>query len=223
MRLPHNKHNLLSLEEEISRLECPVRCPGFRGVRSGVRVSEMDIWFGHLFGFYCVLSSGQWIHESPHFSFFKRPGPMNLSGFLKWCLVVNTCVHLISDPSSLILMSLYEDNMRICSYQQVSYTFGFESWGYGLFHDVIVCEYNFTLNFSESHGHEWDRRNNLIIPARWPQIWTRIKILRHILRFVDGSNGINRVRIKIHWESNCHFASHVYCCKTHVCIFKHVY
>jgi len=59
--------------------------------------------------------------------------------------VVNTCVHIILRPSSLILMGLYEDNMKICSYQQVGCTFGFESRWYGLFHDV----------FSDNTGMNW--------------------------------------------------------------------
>ena len=79
---------------------------------------------------------------------------MDLFGFLEWCLVVNTYVHVISCPSSLILMGLYEDNMTIRTYQQVGCTFGFESYWYGLLYNVTVCEYNFAREFSDSNGHE---------------------------------------------------------------------
>jgi len=52
--------------------------------------------------------------------------------FVRWTMLMyrtirRTCVHIISRPSSLILMGLYADNMKICSYQQVGCTFGFES------------------------------------------------------------------------------------------------
>jgi len=68
------------------------------------------------------------------------PSPMDLSGFLEWCLVVNTCVHIISCPSSLILLGLYEDNMTICSYQQVGCNVGFDSWWYDISYILHVFQ-----------------------------------------------------------------------------------
>jgi len=58
-------------------------------------------------------------------------------------------------------MGLYEDNMTICTYQQVSRTFGFESKWYGRLYNGIVCEHNFAREFSELYGQKLRDHENV--------------------------------------------------------------